>query len=118
MGSSKISSDFAVRLHQRRPDALVPVIVVLSSPRPNGTLSRGDLKARRQELIREAQAFGNQILGDIDAILTRHGGRRLAEGVNAIGTIAIEATPEGIRALAELDRVKAILENQPIHRIN
>jgi hypothetical protein len=53
-------------------------------------------------------------LAEIDRPLTHFGGKRLALGVNALGSVPVESTPDGITALASLDSVKAILEDQPI----
>ena len=53
-------------------------------------------------------------LTDIDAILKRHDGRRLARRPNALGSVPVETTAAGIKALASSRWVQAILEDQPI----
>jgi hypothetical protein len=50
---------------------------------------------------------------DIDNILSRVDGERLAEP-NALGTVPVEAPASGILALAASDSVAAVLEDQPI----
>jgi hypothetical protein len=51
---------------------------------------------------------------DIDSILKRHDGRRLARRPNALGSMPVETTAAGIKALASSRWVQAILEDQPI----
>jgi hypothetical protein len=53
-------------------------------------------------------------LQEVDAILARFHGRRLAEGPNALGYIPVETTSSGIRALAQSDSVRGIIEDQPV----
>jgi len=53
----------------------------------------------------------------IDAILRDNGGRRLGDEPTALGTIAVETTANGVRALAESEHVAAILDDQPVHGI-
>ena len=44
----------------------------------------------------------------------RPGAKRLDETVTALGTVHVEATAAGIRALAESPRIRAVIEDQPI----
>jgi hypothetical protein len=78
-------------------------------------------KPRRTGVREERQAAVNELrdavapaLQEIDEILDRFGGRRLSDQPTALGTVAVEATPAGIAALANSDYVKVILEDQPI----
>jgi hypothetical protein len=42
------------------------------------------------------------------------GGERLTDDVDVLGSITVETTAEGIKALAASEHVKAILEDQSI----
>ena len=53
-------------------------------------------------------------LEQMDKTLEKFGGRRLQADLNPLGTIAVEATPAGINALARSKSVKAILEDQRV----
>jgi hypothetical protein len=53
-------------------------------------------------------------LVEIDCVLWHFGGTRLASSVNALGSVPVESTPDGITAFATLDSEKAILEDQAI----
>ena len=83
------------------------------------TQSPGEGTGRRQipadrhaniELIRKS---AETVLPNIDGILERFDGKRLAN-VDTLGCVPIETTVAGIKALAASDHVKAILEDQPI----
>ena len=50
----------------------------------------------------------------VDDVLDQLGGRRLSASPDALGTVRVEATPEGIYRLAHLKEVKAVLEDQGI----
>jgi hypothetical protein len=86
---SKISREFSRRLDRLQPRDKVRAIVML----------------------REAA------LPEIDQILERFDGHRLAEHPNAVGAIPVETTVRGVIALAGADCVKTILEDQNIHPI-
>ncbi len=46
------------------------------------------------------------VLAEVDKILERHNGRRLADEVDALGSVSVETTVAGIPALAASDYVK------------
>ena len=54
-------------------------------------------------------------MDDIDEILKKHDGRRLARRPDALGSLPVETTAAGIRALARSRWVQAVFEDQPIH---
>ncbi len=70
-----------------------------------------DERQRRLEFIREE---GKPFLSRMDELLKQYGGRRLSEDVNALGCVTVESSVEGIFALANLDFVKSILEDQAV----
>ena len=50
----------------------------------------------------------------MDKTLEKFGGWRFQADLSALGTIAVEATPAGINALAQSKSVKTILEDQRV----
>ena len=114
---AKIGAEFDKRLTSLTPDTLVRAILVLgSNVQPKKTdrrLTREERQARIQALRYSAQAS----FATIDAILQRLGGSRLSHQPTALGTITVETNPAGIFALAATDEVQAILEDQPLERI-
>ena len=63
------------------------------------------------------QSTHNGVLMAFDEI-DQAGGERLALDVDALGTIPVEATASGVRALAEGVHVRGIFENQPVELLN
>lgn len=106
--NSKISTNFASRLARLEADQLVRVIVLpvaRTDPNPRET---GNAMTKQQV----EWAFD-----DIDKQLARTGGHRLTQRGNTLGFIVLEATPASIEAIAELDWVDVIIEDQPIHPV-
>jgi hypothetical protein len=110
--SSKVSTAFRSRLASLKSQDKVRAIVLLQTEysEPVETRARGNRKA----IIDATRKSAGEALPDIDDVLGKFGGKRLDQGVSALGSILIEATPAGIKALAELEQVKAIFEDQPI----
>ena len=54
------------------------------------------------------------MVDEVDGVLGRFDGKRLGDGVTALGTVLVEATPAGILALSESQHVDAVLEDQPL----
>ncbi len=106
----KISSQFASRLAQLPSGARIRAVVLLKAPA--GRQVAGRRVERAAELARvRTSATGS--LADIDAILGQFGGRRLRDGPDALGSLPVEVTVDGLAALARSERVMAILEDQP-----
>lgn len=109
-----ISREFAERLRRYRRDRPVRVAVVfeLATRRAEG---QGAARRRaRADIARETKLAANAGLEEIDRVLQEFGGKRLVESADALGTIAVETTAAGVKALATISGVKAILEDQPI----
>jgi hypothetical protein len=51
---------------------------------------------------------------EVSAVLEELGGRWLAESPDALGSVPVETTALGLLELAKSDRVRAILDDQPI----
>ncbi len=111
----KISPVFSARLNRLGPDQKVGAILLLLVHGVKGNKGyRRTPSDIRQASINATRKSAAKALHDIDAILERFGGKRLAENPDALGSIHVETTPAGIRALAASDRIKAILEDQAI----
>lgn len=114
----KISPEFERHLAIRDPGSTVQAVLLISVPSGKTPSSRQDRIAKRGEMKDRLQAAAESALSEIDQVLARFGGRRLADSVNALGSLPVETTPAGIRALADTSGVQAILENQrvlPVH---
>ncbi|GAA6621258.1 hypothetical protein NUACC26_070770 [Scytonema sp. NUACC26] len=112
---NKISSEFAYRLGHLAPQQKVSVIVFLKlddrSDNPvNPRLSRAERRATMEGIRNSA----TQALSYIKKIIQDFGGQELAERPDALGSIPIEISAAGVKALAASDAVKAVLEEQEI----
>jgi|SRR5882672_10997663 len=110
---SKISREFAARLERAKPKQKVRAIILLQAQQTRSAATHPRSRLARQDAVSTIHQSSEQALGEIDRILTRFDGQRLAD-VNALGSVLIEAIPAGISALAESQHVRAILEDQPI----
>lgn len=112
---SAISREFSTRLDRLKPEQKVRAIILLHTKAIETTPARPPnrltLRKARAEAIRRS---ATQALRDIDAILQKSGGTRLASRPGVLGSIPVEATSDGIKALANSAHVKAILEDQPL----
>jgi hypothetical protein len=112
---TKISNEFAARLRHFGPKEKVYAIVLLRTPGVKGACGKRQGRTERQETVDAVRGSAERALDDIDGILDRFQGRRLADSPDALGSIPVETTPAGIEALASSNWVKAILEDQSIH---
>ncbi len=111
----KISPEFSARLaHLEQGQKIGAIVVVNGSSQNEKKVTRRVSRATRQSAVRKRRNAATQALPQIDSILQRFGGRRLANSPNALGIIPVETTPAGIKALAASKHVKAVLENQRI----
>ena len=110
----KISAGFAVRLKRLEPSDRVQAIVLLRTGDVNDPPGKRQSRAEREAAIEAMRSSAGEALAEIDEILERTNGRRFADAPDALGSIPVEATPVGIRALASSEWVKAIIEDQPI----
>jgi sorbitol-specific phosphotransferase system component IIA len=115
--SKKISREFATRLDRLAGDEKVRAVVLLrtqGTAKPSGKRQSPEERAAAVEAVRSS---AERALGDVDKVLARFDGKRLAKKPDALGSIPVETTADGIRALASSRRVQAILEDQPLRRI-
>jgi lysophospholipase L1-like esterase len=115
--SPAISREFAARLDRLGAKQTVRAIVMLQTGENSATGSRRPTRQRRAETLEQIRQASRAALPDIDRILERYHGQRLSEDVDALGSITVETTAEGIRALAASEHVKAIFEDQSIFQL-
>jgi hypothetical protein len=110
---SKISREFSRRLDRLQPRDKVRAIVMLRAEGNGGGGGRPS-RAERQDVAEQVSNAAEAALPEIDQILERFDGHRLAEHPSAVGAIPVETTVGGVIALARADCVKTILEDQNI----
>lgn len=78
-----------------------------------------DLGFRQSKSLRVTQSkeIVAKTLPLIDKVLENLGGRRLRNDISAMRSVVVEGPAQTILALAELDEVEAVIENQPIFPI-
>ena len=111
----KISSEFSSRLARLGPGDKVRAFVLLRTGGTSNRSSKRQSRAERKAAVEASRKSAERALTDIDTILKRHDGRRLARRPNALGSMPVETTAAGIKALASSRWVQAILEDQPIN---
>ena len=110
----KISPEFSLRLGRLQPRDKVRAIVMLRAEGNGVARARRPSRAERQAAAKMISRSAEAVLPEIDRILERFEGHRLAEHPNAVGAIPVETTADGVIALAGADCVKTILEDQNI----
>ncbi|NMG08018.1 hypothetical protein [Brasilonema sp. UFV-L1] len=114
IGKDKISSEFAYRLNHLAPQQKVSVIVFLKLENLVQSSSLRQSRAERKAAIEGMRNSAKQALSYIREIIQNFGGIQLAENPDALGSIPIEISADGIKALAASDAVKAVVEEQEI----
>lgn len=113
-GSRKISQEFAARLGRLGPEQRIRAIVVVNV-KPQGRVRKERLSGPEKKAALDAiRGSARESLAEIDDILRRHGGTRLAATIDALGCVVVEATSRSIEALSASAQVKTILEDQSI----
>lgn len=111
---AKISAGFRTRLARLGPDQKVRALVVLRTGqggRASAVRQSGPERAAAVEAMRKQ---AEQSLEEVDAILEQFKGTRLRAEPDALGTVPVETTAEGIEGLAASERVQAVLEDQAV----
>lgn len=115
--NSKISPAFAARLANLAPSEQIRAIVLPAlkpEPERGGAVARtARAPARREEMADAIAAQSREVFAAVDDLLERTGGRRLTQIPNRLGYILVEATVAAVHALAALECVAAIIEDQP-----
>lgn len=110
----KISREFSARLARLPPRQKVRAIIMLRTEDAGAPMGKRQSPVERKATTERIRQSAETVLPAIDHILDRFGGRRLANHVNALGSIPVETTSAGIHELADSEHVKAILEDQSI----
>lgn len=113
-----ISREFAAKLNRLSAKQKVRAIILLQAAANGTALTQRPSRQERKDAIEEVREVSRSFLPEIDQILARYDGKRLSEDVDALGSITVESTAEGIKALADSDHVKAILEDQSIFQFS
>ena len=113
----KISPQFAARLAALAAEERVRAILLLQTALGTRRRSSRPSQAERRSMVEAVRSAGDSAMDEIDDILERYGGERLAERANALGSVPVETTRSGIWALAESGHVSSILEDQEISRL-
>jgi len=108
-----ISREFASRLDQVDAKKNIRAVVMLRTNNGAAPSTRPS-RDERAKLVRDARKTASAAMPSIDRILKRHHGKRLSNDVGSLGNIVVEAPPEGIRALAASQYVRAVLEDQSV----
>ena len=112
-----ISRELAIRLKGLPPKQLVRAMVMLRTDENSMMSPARPSRQERETRIQQVREASRSALPHIDLILERHHGKRLSDDIDALGSITVETTAEGIRDLSASEHVKAILEDQPIFQI-
>jgi hypothetical protein len=111
---SKISANFTSRLGKLKPNQKIRAIILLNvKSGVEGQVKRLS-STERKSAMEAVRQSAQSALPEIDRILEDSDGKRLSNEINALGSIAVETTTDGIFSLAKSDHVKAILEDQSI----
>jgi hypothetical protein len=107
----KISAEFAARLARGPADRPCRSIVLLQTG-AGSDAPKHPGRSQRKAAVAAVKESAQKALEVVDEVLERIGGRRLSAAPDALGSIRVEVTPEGIYKLAHLKEVKAVLEDQ------
>lgn len=113
----KISPGFAARLDRLGPRQKVHAILFLHTD-VDATSSKRRHGDEREAAIEATRRSAEKALSEVDGILARFDGHRLADHPDVLGSIPIKTTSAGVKALASSEWVAAILEDQEIHLIS
>ncbi|GAA6616968.1 hypothetical protein [Scytonema sp. NUACC26] len=113
---SKISSEFTHRLNELNPHQVVRVLVLLNLKNNINQLSHPQkFSDQHISAIKNISRLEKQALNDIRKIARDNDGKLLAEHFNLLGIIPLEISVPGVYELAELDTVKAVMEDQKVY---
>lgn len=113
-----ISEPFASRLARLKPRQVMRAIVMVHVAPPRKDPTRRMSRQERRDAIAAMRQAAQPALVEVDEILEQFNGKRLEETVSALGTVLVEATAAGIRALAQSPKIKAVMEDQSIRPLS
>ena len=112
---NKISPEFAARLTHLEPQQKVRVIVLLQVKEAENLTGPRQSRTERQAAMQAVRKAAEEALGTLDSIIKYFDGQLLVEHPDLLGSIPVEITAAGVKALATSDAVKAVIEDQAIH---
>ena len=113
----KISSEFSDKLDRLDPKEKVRIVLMLFKSEGKKITPRKS-RIERKNAMNSILESSKKAVPEIDKILKRYGGEKLASSPDVLGSIPVETTVAGVNALARLKDVKAIVEDQPISLIS
>ncbi|MEK7399373.1 MAG: hypothetical protein AAB116_20730 [Candidatus Poribacteria bacterium] len=111
----KISNEFDTRLKRLKTKEKVRAIVLLNIKDIDKSNGKRQNRTERLSTIEAIRKASMQTLDGVEEILNRFDGRLLTDYPDALGSIHVEITADGIKALAESDCVRAIIEDQKVY---
>jgi len=114
----KIDPEFLDRINIMPPDQIIRVILILSDDNEYEQPKTRRTEQERKKIMESVLKSGAKAMNEINSVLQAYGGTNLTSSPNILGCISIAATGAGIKALACLDKVKAIMEDQPVYLIH
>jgi hypothetical protein len=112
-----ISRELAERLGSLGEKQTVCAMVMLHTGVNGEAVAPRQSRQERKAAIESVRQASRAMLPEIDRILEHYDGKRLSKDVDALGSITVETTVEGIKALAASEHVKAILEDRSIFQL-
>ncbi len=112
----KISPSLAEALPELGDEQVTRIIVLLETPGVQPS-PPGRRNGRRSKDFESIRAAARPALASVDETLATHGGRRLSEDVDALGSISVDATRATVSALSSLPDVRAVLADQPLRGV-
>ncbi len=113
----KISPEFSDKLDRLEPKEKVRIVLMLFKSEGEKDIRRKS-RIERKNSMKSILESSKKAVPEIDKILKRYGGEKLASSPDVLGSIPVETTVAGVNALAQLKGVKAIVEDQPISLIS
>lgn len=113
----KISPEFSDKLDRLEPKEKVRIVLMLFKSEGEKDIRRKS-RIERKNSMKSILESSKKAVPEIDEILKRYGGEKLASSPDVLGSIPVETTVAGVNALAQLKGVKAIVEDQPISLIS
>ena len=113
----KISPEFSDKLDRLEPKEKVRIVLMLFKSEGEKDIRRKS-RIERKNSMKSILESSKKAVPEIDEILKRYGGEKLASSPDVLGSIPVETTVAGVNALAQLKDVKAIVEDQPISLIS
>jgi hypothetical protein len=114
--AGKLGAEFAGRLARLAPQTRVRAVLVLETGHSGGSGGTRQSPGERKAALEAVRGRAGEAIPEIDRILAATGGRRLESAAGAFGNLLVEATAQGVLALAASEQVRCVLEDQGLVR--